>query len=416
MIGRLSKLIEWAKEKLARLGKTLWRPLASASSPFFFSGAPDILGEAPDGTIDVGRPGGVAPLRPGYISHSDFSTERTKRLARKAAAFLFDLHDFATVPAQFWPFLERSFDPGQALTAFLRALGVDPELVRRHDPAEVGKARDVIDLLVRSGTVLHRLKPEVRQAVTRKLGSGDFAAVRDLAELASHLQSALDFASRWSGKAVFASFRELLTTLERMLDDPMRHTASDAAEAVSIVARFDAAQCLYDQTVARFEPLTKALGEAWPSDWRGGSQEEAFRESANRFEAVAETMRASASLTLDELNEGNAYLAGRIRELDELLEAAIGAKKKESSGRSGKSRKTPPPPDELEIALTYFGFSKVRPPATKNELRSAWKIKIKALHPDSNIDATPEALARNKAEWNLCERYNSALLRHFSWN
>jgi hypothetical protein len=99
------------------------------------------------------------------------------------------------------------------MAAFLRAIGCNSDLVRRRDPSELRKAGEVIEFLVRSGDILHRLPPEMRRIVSLELESGNYDRVRELAETVAHLQAALDYASAWTGKRVVASFADLLRTI-----------------------------------------------------------------------------------------------------------------------------------------------------------------------------------------------------------
>jgi len=118
--------------------------------PFRAFREPDILDVTPDGVVQITRTSGPIPLRPRVVANSDFTNPRTQRLARRAAIFLFEYFDFGTVPAQFWPVFEKTYDPAISMDDFLRAVGCDPLRVRRKDPIETSKARDVIELLVRS--------------------------------------------------------------------------------------------------------------------------------------------------------------------------------------------------------------------------------------------------------------------------
>jgi hypothetical protein len=111
------------------------------------------------------KPPGPAPIRPAPAPNVQFSSARTQRLARRAAAFFFDHYDFAAVQGQFWPFLEKSFDPGEAMEDFLRAIGCSSGLVRQGDRDELRKAAEIIEFLIRSGDILHRFPLEMRRLV-----------------------------------------------------------------------------------------------------------------------------------------------------------------------------------------------------------------------------------------------------------
>ena len=412
MALRLASLIFWSKKQLSRLRFAIWPRVYPTARGFTSYRGQDILDVGPDGSITVSSPVGPAPIRPQVIVHSEFRSVRSQQLARRAAVFLFDHFDFATVPSQYWPLLEKNFDPGRALKAFLQAVGCDSELVRRRDPAELGKARDVIDLLVRSGDILQRLRPEVRRAVAQQLESGDYAKVHELAEVATHLQTALDYATRWTGKVVFATFADLLRTIQQMLDDPLNVSAVDAASAVTLVANYATVQKRFDQLTARYQSLTAALRDSWPSGWNGGPNEDVLRTGAEAFEHMENTMRFAADLDYEQLGEGNAFLGDHLSGLEALLAAALGG----GAGGPGGPPPPPPPPDDMEDALRYFGFSKASPPKSRNQFRAAWLKKMRPLHPDMNPGRSDEEAALLKEKWNTCERHNSLLLDHFSWH
>lgn len=119
----------------------------------------DILEVAPDGTVRVTRSSGPVPTRPSAVSNPSFTNPRTQRLARRAAVFLFDYFDFGAVPSQFWPVLEKTYDPGAAMDEFLRAVGCDPErsspntgLYRRTNFAEMPRSKVSAATIVREIT------------------------------------------------------------------------------------------------------------------------------------------------------------------------------------------------------------------------------------------------------------------------
>lgn len=401
--------------RFKRLWAAFFSATGAASAPRFPFGGPDILDVGADGLVRVTKPAGPAPIRPRAVPNADFSSARTQRLARRAAAFLFDHYDFAAVPGQFWPFLERSFDPGEAMAAFLRAIGCNSDLVRRRDPEELRKAGEVIEFLVRSGDILHRLPPEMRRIVSLELESGNYDRIRELAETAAHLQAALDYASAWTGKRVVASFADLLRTIERMLGNLLTVAAADAAAAVNLVARFSEAQRRFDALKERYAALTAALRDAWPEVWRGTERETDLRKHTADFERVAESMRSSPDLTVDNLVEGNEFLVGRISDLEMLLDAARAGEagtRKRSGPRGGRTKR---PLDEKEVALRYFGFSVKAPPSSKQELQRAWRTKMKTLHPDAHPGATDEEIARLTEQCQECDRHYRMLLAYLSW-
>lgn len=397
-----------------------WLFTRRISSPFRVFRGPDILDVSPDGTVRVTRSAGPVPLRPRVVTNPSFSNPKTQRLARRAAIFLFEYFDFGAVPAQFWPVFEKTYDPGAAMEEFLRAVGCDPARVRRRDTAESHKAQEVIELLVRSGNILHDLAPHIRQVVGSQLESGDYATVRKVAEVVAHLRAALDLATPWSGRPVVASFADLLRTLQRMLANPLAVGAADAAAAASLMANFAEAQRQFEASVERFDGLREALRTVWPRDWHGTTNETVLRDHVGNFEAVVEAMHTNADLTWENLREGNESLRANLNALEDLLQQAqdfAGAPRgRDRRGGRGPGPTGAPPRSESEEALAYFGFSVGSPPASKQKLREAWKRKVKVLHPDANPGADEAELARLREEWNRCEQYFNLLLIHFSWH
>jgi hypothetical protein len=140
-----------------------------------------------------------------------------------------------------------------------------------------------------------------------------------------------------------------------------------------------------------------------------------LRQHTAEFERVAESMRSSPDLTLDNLIEGNEFLGGRISDLETLLDAAragAAGTRKRGGTRGGRTKR---PLDEKEIALRYFGFSVKAPPSAKQELQRAWRMKMRTVHPDAHPGSTDEEIARLTEQCQECDRHYRMLLAYFSW-
>jgi hypothetical protein len=206
-----------------------------------------------------------------------------------------------------------------------------------------------------------------------------------------------------------------------MLSDPLAVRPTEAASSLSLIANYADAQRQFANCAEKFVALSNALRESWPGEWHGTSQESYLRDHVGNFEAVAETMRVSADLTWENLKEGNEALRADINALENLLQQArefAGTPRGTGRGEGRRDRGSGRPPggDDKEAALRYFGFSSTHPPASKRNLREAWKRKIKVLHPDANPGATDAELAGLREEWNRCQRFYDVLLIHFSWH
>jgi hypothetical protein len=206
-----------------------------------------------------------------------------------------------------------------------------------------------------------------------------------------------------------------------MLSDPLGVSPTEAASAASLIANFAETQRQFEACEERFALLRDALRIAWPSDWLGTAYEAYLRDRVTNYETVAEVMRANPDLTFENLKEGNESLWTDLGALDDLLQQAndvSGAPRGHAhgGGRSGGAKRTTPPRDEKELALAYFGFSLSNPPATKQQLREAWRRKVKILHPDANPGADDAEQLRLREEWNKCEQYFNLLLTLFDWH
>ena len=77
---------------------------------------------------------------------------------------------------------------------------------------------------------------------------------------------------------------------------------------------------------------------------------------------------------------------------------------------------SPPPPDEKEEALRFFGFSSASPPRTEQDLKRAWKAKLKLLHPDAHPDASDDERKRMNEDTAKCNRHYNELRVRISWS
>jgi hypothetical protein len=406
--------------KCLGLAKRLWAALLAAAAAAKRGRSvidePGIFDVNSETSIKVTTPTGAAPVRPRTDKKSaDISSPRAQRLARRAAIFLFDHYEFASVPGQFWPFLDMSFDPGQAMEEFLGAIGCKTELVQRHDPLELRRAAEVIEFLLRSGDILHRLPPEMRRALSLELGSGNYDDVRSIAETAAHLQAALNFASAWSGKPIIPSFAGLLRTIEHMLNNAVAVSADEASQASNLVAKFSDLQRQFGSLNAQYASVVAALRDIWPDAWRGTEREEELRRITTDFEQVAGSMDSSPDLSLDDVTDGIDFLAMRLRELEGLLRANPSGKDRKGEGAGAGGTRKPESPDEKEIALRYFGFSSECPPGSKQALNRAYRAKTKEVHPDAHPGASDAQRKEFEIQFTKCNQHYTILIAHFSW-
>jgi hypothetical protein len=309
-------------------------------------GGADVLRGARGGHSKVRPPSGFGPHHGGgKAPKAPLTHPRVQTVLRNAVFFIFDHCDLGVVPAQFWPFLTATGDPGEAVTAFLRAIGCDPDAIRRGDRREREKAAEIIDFLVMSGDVLDRLSPEVRNVLGQRLEAGDYAVVRDVARVAAELRAALDVEARWRGAKVLPSLQSLLATIRNLAEHPLDATPDDAEHAARLARDYSAAQTDFDESCHRYDGIVSELKNVWPSTgWSGGDEEAALRHACTGFETARDGLRTYADLNIDQVQLALRTLSGHIDELEQLLDRAratamgLGGPQEREAGR--RLRKT----------------------------------------------------------------------------
>lgn len=91
-------------------------------------GGADVLRGPRGGHTKVRSPTGFAPWRGATRApRPPVQHPGVQKVFRNAVMFLFDHCELGVVPAQFWPFLDATGDPGEAVSLFLHAIGCDHE-------------------------------------------------------------------------------------------------------------------------------------------------------------------------------------------------------------------------------------------------------------------------------------------------
>jgi len=323
--------------------------------------------------------------------------------------FLFDHCELGVVPAQFWPFLDMTGDPGEALSVFLQAIGCDPERIRSGDRAEREKAAEIIDFLVMSGDIFDRLSPEARDEMGVRLEDGDYTKVRDAARIAAELRAALDVDEHWRGVALVASFESLLKSVRRLAEHPLRAAPDDAEEAARLARAYSTAQVDFDELCGRYDHLVADLSDIWPSTgWSGGTEDAVLRTACGAFETARHGLRTVADLNIGQVQHAVEGMRSNIEELQRLLDRARndGADRdgghgggRDGSGRDGSGEPRRPHGSEedrrLDVALAYFGWSRSRLPSL-DELAKEWRDRHRELHRRDPPDRLTQAQDLNR--------------------
>ena len=177
-----------------------------------------------------------------------------RTLRRRALNDLFEWLDLDFVPGQLLERSDHSADPISAFTTFLRSVGCDPEAVRRRDPEELNRLRDVVDLLMAFGSLTRWLQPAQRDALQLLLLSGDFPRLRRAAEQLFALSAILDAHEAQGVEPVLAGYDALAgrvrASLSRLLELPRRDVEGWEAAAARWL-RLARRRVLLDREIGR---------------------------------------------------------------------------------------------------------------------------------------------------------------------
>lgn len=332
-------------------------------------GGRDVLRGSARGHVAVRKPGtfggwggrGKAPkARPLH--------PRVQVVFRNAVIFLFAWYELGVVPAQFWPFLSETGDPGEAVKLFIRAIGCDPERFRDGDRSEREKVAEIIDFLVMSGDVFDRLSPEARDSLGQRLEAGDYAAVRSAARIAAELRAALDVEALWRGANLLPSFDALLAAIRRLAEHPLKASPDDVEQAARLARAYSAAQTEFNQRCQLYKDITAELTHIWSSTgWVANHEEATLRSCCAGFDTTSEGLRDVRDLNIDQVSLALATMRAHVEELERLLSKARSASGMGASGSDWGSRHSEKE-RLVDEALAYFGYSRDRRP-TRQELK-----------------------------------------------
>jgi hypothetical protein len=328
-------------------------------------------------------------------------------------------YGFLRIPGQFWPVFQKAdYDPGVAMTNFLGAIGCNPELVRHGDRREQQKAREVIELLVRSTWVLQRIRSErKRSEIGRFLQSGDYVRVRELAEALTHIAAALGMASNWSKEKVIAACESRARELARYLRNPPM-TATEVAGLREEIAQLVVQQSRFDDLLRHYDGVRKAIEAGWPADWMPESP--LWREKSRLYRevgAIVGDLSSAEGLRPKQVAERLDHLAEIVAGLDRLAAEAAGY------GSTGAPKPLQRQVDHqveataalLEEALGSFGFSRQNPPDSLETLKREWLRRTDELQPDRYMTAPDEVYTKANEEYLRLMAGFEHLVSYFGW-
>ncbi|MBX9815578.1 MAG: hypothetical protein K2X76_12825, partial [Sphingomonas sp.] len=197
---------------------------------------------------------------------------RVQRLKRRAAIDMFDQLGLAPIPGQLWRFVDAERDPFDGVSAFLRAIGLDPERARRRDPAELARANAVLELLFTIDHVFDRVAPPVAAALEARLCSGDYLAVRAAAQVAQTFERIARLEARWPAAHRLAVLTAFLDDVRGGLADPLGVPVPAAIQAQRVADELGRQMGALDTALRDGAALHQALLRRWPAPWDRSAQ------------------------------------------------------------------------------------------------------------------------------------------------
>ena len=340
----------------------------------------------------VARPLGAStrPRRDGAVAASTMA--RIKRMRRRAVVDMFDQVGLAPFPGQLWRFVDAERDPYHGATAFLQAIGINPDQVRRRNAAEIERANTVLDLLFSIDHVFDRVDPDVAVALEVRLCSGDYRAVRLAAQVIETFEKIARIDARWPPDHRLAVLDGFIRSMRVGAANPLAVPPEIAANAGRIADHLNQHMLAFDAAWTEHRRLSAQLDALWPSAWNLAPQGHRRTQAAAEAAAVHQELLHNATLGHRDVDALLARLARTNLGLAALLDAIEGGTSHSDRRRAHSGAA----PSDYDRALVFFGWTiDDRPDAVA--LRRRFRELARTTHPDAaQADAEAQAAAHRR--------------------
>lgn len=351
----------------------------------------------------VARPLGQAPRRRRSDPAAVNTLARIKRMRRRAVVDMFDQVGLEPFPGQLWRFVDAERDPYLGVTAFLQAIGIDPDRVRRRDKAEIERANTVLDLLFSIDHVFDRVEPEVAVALEARLCSGDYQAVRLAAQVIGTFEKIARLEARWPPGHRLAVLDAFIRDMRAGAANPLAVPTEIAVNSERIADGLNQHMLAFDTAWAEYRRLTALIDARWPPSWHLAPQGRRLAQANAEALAAHRELMANAGLGRIDVERLLARLAKANEDLGTLLDA-IGAA---AARRSDWRRQAVTLQSDYDRALLFFGWApEDRPDAAA--LRRRFRELARITHPDA-VDADPAEQAAAHQRFIELNRYHDVL-------
>lgn len=350
----------------------------------------------------VARPQGAASRARRDDPASAKTLARIKRMRRRAVVDMFDQVGLEPFPGQLWRFVDAERDPYHGVTAFLQAIGIDPEGIRRRDPAEIERANTVLDLLFSIDHVFDRVDPEVAVALEARLCSGDYRAVRLAAQVIETFEKIARIDARWPRDHRLAVLDAFIRDMRAGVANPLAVPAEIAANAERIADELNQHMLAFDAGWGEHRRLSALLEARWPPGWSAAPQGQRRMQAMAEAAGVQRELMSNPALGASDVDRLLARLTKANHSLFTLADAIEGA----SRGGDWRARAVGPQSD-YDRALLFFGWAiDERPDAVA--LRRRFRELARTAHPDA-AKADPVAQAAAHQRFVELNRYHDVL-------
>ena len=329
------------------------------------------------------------PVVPDGPPYTEANHPSLRRLRRRALNEIFEWLGLDYVPGELLERSDHSEDAVEALEAFLRGIGCDPQAVRRRDPAELERLGEAVDLLMAFGPLTRALEPAPRERLQRLIYSGDFqrlrAAAADLATLVAVLaayESRRETRRLAAYEAFIAGVRESLAQLPEVPAGAAETARLRSERLIGLLRLYDAIAGRSERVIAELRRAAARL----PVEAALAARRDA---AIARYEAIVARLGEEAALAESAINGLLGELENLLAELRAVLRA-VEAEAEAAADFDARAETAKVYRSESETALGFFGFQPGARPGAR-EIRDAWRRFMKANHPDLVADPAQKA-------------------------
>ncbi len=336
---------------------------------------------------------GVAPSIFRDVNHEVADNPILTELRRRAVIELFDWLKLTHVPAQFWPLLNKHWEPGVAISFFVKSIGCDLEKLRRHDLIEIEKVQSIIDLLAFSEELFGNLSEEQRGYLREKLAAKNYKSALEVAGLLKQVNSISEKAAQVEDSSI-AMAAEFLVVVKRKSNDFVNLNKREIDDLEIIIDDFLHIAGWFAKISQNFISLAKSTNTWFPPEWVDTQKHLTLQSIIKDFQSEFYSVSQDVSLSLRDVE----HKTGKIRLLWEQL---IRLRREADSSADATDEIILDDETKTEKAAIYFNFATPPPWPTLDEVKSRYRANMREYHGKGD----PVALHETKEQYQILDKF-----------